>query len=356
MSPSSPPQTTLDLALLGFGNVGRAFAELIQEKETDLQDDFGLALRVVGIATGSHGAAVNPSGIPLEEALGLVRDGSSLNELSVEPISGSGEFIQRCPADVLLETTPVSYQDGQPALDYLSSALQQGMHAVTANKGPVVHGYRKLSALARAVGKSFFFESAVMDGAPVFSIGRCGMPGARVNAIRGVFNSTTNLILTQMEEGRSFEEAVAYTQEIGIAETDPSGDIDGWDAAIKTAALVTVLMDIPLTPDQVQRTGIREITREQVAAASAEDQRWKLACSARRSSANPAGVEAVVQPELVDAASPLYHVTGTSAVLEIESDVLGKLSLREDHPSPRTTAYGLLADLLNAVRSDPALL
>ena len=355
MSNPTSPQKTIDLALLGFGNVGRAFAELLLDKEADLLADYDLTLRVVGIATGSHGAAVNASGIFLEEALALVRDGFSLNELSDQPISSSREFIERCPADALLETTPVNYQDGQPALDYLSTALSRGMHAVTANKGPVVYGYRELNSLARKAGKSFLFESTVMDGAPVFSIGRCGLPGARVNAVRGVFNSTTNLILSQMEEGRSFEEAVAYTQEIGIAETDPSGDIDGWDAAIKTAALVTVLMDIPLTPDQVQRTGIRKITREQVAEASAKGQRWKLVCTAQRTQSNPDQVEAVIEPQRVNPDSPLYYVTGTSAILEIESDVLGKLTLREDHPTPRTTAYGLLADLLNAVQSDPTL-
>lgn len=354
MSAPEPHRKTVNLALLGFGNVGRAFAELLLEKEDDLEEEYGLSFQVVGIATGSHGAAVDPAGINLIQALDQVRRGADLDELSVTSLGSSREFIAACPADALLESTPVSYRDGQPALDYLTAALERGMHALTANKGPVVHGYRELTARAGKVGKSFLFESAVMDGAPVFSLARCGLPGARVNAIRGVLNSTTNLILTRMETGDEFDEAVAYTQEIGIAETDPSGDIDGWDAAIKVAALVTVLMDLPLTPDQVERAGIREITREQVTQAEQHQQRWKLICTARRSESAPGGIKAAVRPELVDSSSPLYHAAGTSAVLEVESDVLGKLTLREENPTPRTTAYGLLADLLNALRSDPS--
>jgi homoserine dehydrogenase len=227
------------------------------------------------------------------------------------------------------------------------------MHAVTANKGPVVHGYRELTDLARSRGLSFFFESAVMDGAPVFSIARCGLPGAEVTGFQGILNSTTNLILSRMEEGESFDQAVAYTQSIGIAETDPSGDVDGWDAAVKVAALSTVLMDLPLTPDQVDRSGIREITREQVSQAAAQQKRWKLVCRAQRDSKHPQGVRASVEPRLVLPDSPLYNVMGTSAILQIESDVLGRLSLIEENPSPKTTAYGLLADLLSAFQESP---
>jgi homoserine dehydrogenase len=170
-----------------------------------------------------------------------------------------------------------------------------------------------------------------------------------VTAFSGLLNSTTNLILTRMENGESQEEAIAYAQSIGIAETDPSGDIDGWDAAVKVAALVTVLMDIPYTPDQVDRTGIRALTPDLIQEAKENGQRWKLVCTACREDSAPQGIIASVQPKKIGPESHFFNVIGTSAILEIESDVLGKLSLIEENPSPRTTAYGLLADFLNAV-------
>jgi homoserine dehydrogenase len=210
-----------------------------------------------------------------------------------------------------------------------------------------VHGYRELTALARTVGRRFFFESTVMDGAPIFSLFRAALPGANLMRFRGVLNSTTNLILTRMEAGESFADAVHYAQSIGIAETDPSGDIDGWDAAVKVAALVTVLMDYPLKPAEVDRQGIRALTPQDVAAALQSGQRWKLVCSAQRT---PQGIQARVAPERVPQASPMFSVQGTTSIVEFETDVLGNLSIVETDPGPHTTAYGLLADFLNAVR------
>jgi len=349
MSPTPPPLPEYRLALLGFGNVGQALAELLLEKQADLQKDPGLFFRVVGIASGSHGRAIDPRGLLLQDMLDCYREGQDLERFSAIPCQTSQEFIQSCGADVIFETTPVNYQTGEPALSYLRTALEMGAHAITANKGPVVHGYRELTSLARKKGLSFLFESTVMDGAPVFSIARCGLPGARIREISGILNSTTNLILSRMEEGESQAEAIAYAQSIGIAETDPSGDLDGWDAAVKVAALVTVLMDIPLTPDGVDRKGIRDLTSDQLRQAAGRGKRWKLVCSARMDPENPRGVAAEVKPVEIGPESQLYQVSGTSSILEIHSDVLGKLTLVEDNPSPRTTAYGLLADFLNAV-------
>jgi len=352
MSPTSSPDREYKIALLGFGNVGQALVELLLDKKQTLKNELGILFRVVGIASGSHGAAVNPKGFPLQELLTAYRSGISLDDFSEHPISGSREFIKHCGADVLFETTPVNYQTGQPALDFNRLALESGMHAITANKGPVVHGYRELTSLAKTRGVSFLFESSVMDGAPVFSIARCGYPGAVVTGFSGLLNSTTNLILTRMEEGESQQEAIAYAQSIGIAETDPSGDVDGWDAAVKVAALITVLMDITYTPEQVDRTGIRGITPDLIQEAKENGKRWKLVCTARRDESNPQVIHTLVKPVKISSDSNLYNVMGTSAILEIESDVLGKLSLIENNPSTRTTAYGLLADFLNAVSDD----
>ena len=340
---------TYRLAFLGFGSVGQALARLLLRKRQELRQREGLNFVVTGIATGRHGAAIAPEGLDMEVALRLAAEEGDLRSLSVAPPPSDGvAFVRQVPADVLFENTPVNYASGEPAITHLRIALERGMHAITANKGPVVHAYRQLTALAEKVGRRFFFESTVMDGAPIFSLFREALPAARLRAFRGILNSTTNLILTRMEEqNETLEQAVAYAQSIGIAETDPSGDVDGWDAAIKVAALVTVLMGVPLKPQQVARKGIREITPEMVAAAKAQGKRWKLVCSARREGDE---VVAQVKPEQVGPDSPLYGVRGTSSLITFQTDVLGDLSVLEEHPGPHTTAYGLLADLLNAVR------
>jgi homoserine dehydrogenase len=255
-------------------------------------------------------------------------------------------FIQASGADVLFENTPVSYADGQPAIDHLITAINAGMYALTANKGPVVHAHRQLTELAGNKGVKFYFESTVMDGAPVFGVFR-ELPAVNLKSITGVLNSTTNLILTRMEDGEDFEEAVRHAQSIGIAETDPSGDVDGWDAAIKLTALVNVLMGVPLKLEQVERTGIRGLTPDDIQGAQAEGKRWKLVCKAERVGD---GVKAKVAPKLVGPNTPLFTIDGTTSIVQFESDVLGKLSLIETDPSPDTTAYGLLADFINAVK------
>jgi homoserine dehydrogenase len=334
----------IKLAFLGFGNVGKALARLLLDKQNELAETYQITFSVTGIATSTHGAAIDPGGLDLTQVL-RTADLSILNKQPVQ--RNSIDFIKKCQADVLFENTPVNYDTGQPAVDHLRTALESGMHAITANKGPVVHAYRELTELARQKQRKFYFESTVMDGAPIFSLFRETLPGARLLSFRGILNSTTNMILSLMEQGKSFEEAVVHCQEIGIAETDPSGDIDGWDAAVKIAALSTVLMDAPLKPAQVDRQGIRGIFPEAVSKAVESGKRWKLVCSARRTGK---GVEARVAPELVDMDSPLFIVNGTTSIIQFETDVLKSLSIVESDPGPTTTAYGLFADFLNAVK------
>jgi homoserine dehydrogenase len=335
------------LALLGFGNVGQALAKLLLHKRDELVSNYDLTFAVTGIATGRHGMAIDPAGIDLRRALEIMEAGTTLQKLSTRPNRpDSFGFIQSCEADVLFENTPVNYQDGQPAVDHLQRALELGMHAITANKGPVVHAYQQLTDLAAVQGRRFYFESTVMDGAPIFSLFRSSLPAARLLSFEGILNSTTNLILTRMEGGEEFEAAVTYAQKIGIAESDPSGDIDGWDAAVKVAALVTVLMGAPLKPVQVERTGIGKITQQDILRAQESGQRWKLVCSAKRENHD---VIASVAPQMVPPDSPLFQVEGTTSIVKFETDVLGSLSIIETDPGPHTTAYGLLADFLNAV-------
>ncbi len=336
------------LAFLGFGNVGRALAELLLHKRDELCQEYDLTFAVTGIATARHGMAIDSGGIDLSAALGLLRSGQGLERISAGPAPADFfEFMRASGADVLFENTPVNYQNGRPAVDHARAALELGMHVVTANKGAVVHGYQELSELARARKRHFFFESTVMDGTPIFSLFRRALPAARCTSFRAILNSTTNLILTRMESGETFDQAVRYAQEIGISETDPSGDIDGWDAAVKVAALMTVLMDTPTKPADVDFSGIRGIDAGMIRAAKGDGRRYKLICSAENDGQKLVGR---VAPEQVTSDSIFYGVTGTSSLIQLETDVLGALSLVENDPGPETTAYGLLADFVHAVQ------
>lgn len=334
------------LALLGFGNVGRALAQLLERKKSELKLRYDITFTITGIATRSHGMVVEPDGIDLTTALHALRTGRSLALLNTNPVNNTMDFIHSCGADVLFENTPVNHEDGQPAVDHCRAALEQGMHVATANKGVVVYAYRELVEVARSKGRRFYHESTVMDGAPIFSLFRGALPAAQLKAFKGILNSTTNLILTRMEDGESFEQAVKYAQQAGLAETDPSADVDGWDAAIKIAALVTVLMGTPFVPQQVEREGIRNITPEMITRAKTHGMRYKLVCSAERDAES---VRARVAPELIPVSSPFYNVEGSTSIIQFNTDVLGELSIVETDPGPATTAYGLLADFINMV-------
>jgi homoserine dehydrogenase len=316
---------------------------LIDRKREDVQAQYDLSFTIVGIATGRHGLLIDPAGIDHVYALGgqwAARAWPSTEENRLK-------LIRECGAGALVEMSPINRATGRPALDYLELALNLGMHAITANKGPVVYGYRHLSTLAKQRGKAFLFESTVMDGFPLLNLYRECLPATRVTSFRGVLNSTTNLILNLMDSGQSFAEAVQYAQDIGIAETDPSNDIDGWDAAVKVCVLSNVLMGADIRPPDVDRAGIRAITPEMIKDAAGRRRRYRLMCSSKWEDGT---IKARVAPEEVPPDDPAYNLPGTTSVVQLRTDTLNQLTLLETAPTPAQTAFGVLADLIAAAR------
>lgn len=336
------------IALLGFGNVLRAFATLLEQKNDTIEQTLGFRLKVVGIATNSRGLAIDPNGLDLKAALELVKNGDSIESLhQFAPIQDGNQFAAQVPADVILEGTWLDPQTGQPATDYIRTALKAGKHVVTANKGPVAFAYRELRDLAAEKNLGFFFESTVMDGVPVHSAAREGLIALEVNRIRGVLNSTTNSILNRLEEGVAFEAALREMQERGMAEADPSNDIDGWDAAVKINVLANVLMGADLRPTDVEREGIRHITVEDAQAALQAGKRIKLLCEAERVGD---AVKVRVRPTLLPVDDALARVDFTAGAVSIDTDILPNVTIIEGPGSPITTAYGMLVDTLNILR------
>ena len=332
-----------NLCFLGFGNVGRALARLLAAKSSELREQYGIEFRVTGVASRRLGWLVNSDGFEVSTLLAKTYVAEHLS--IADNISG---WLKAARPDAVFETTSLNPETGQPAIDYLRAVLEFPAHAITANKGALVHGYHELSNLARANGKQFLFESAVLDSAPVFSLFRETLPAVKLRGFSGVFSSTTNVIIETMEAGRSFAEGLKTAQELGVAETDASHDIDGWDATVKVCALASVLMNIPLTPADVSREGIRELTPAKVQAARAEGKPFKLL--ARAKLAGEGKLVATVRPEQIAATDPLGNVRGTSLAVHFELDMMPGLTITSHRPNLQSTAYGLLADFINAVR------
>lgn len=333
-----------NLCFLGFGNVGRALARLLVAKSAELREQYGIEFQITGVASRRLGWLVNPDGFDVATLLSNTYIAEQLS--TADNVSG---WLKAARPDAVFETTSLSPDSGQPAIDYLRAVLESPAHAITANKGVLVHGYHELAALARANDKRFLFESAVLDSAPVFSLFRDALPAVKLRGFSGVFSSTTNVIIETMEAGRSFEEGLKTAQELGVTETDPSHDIDGWDATVKVCALAGVLMNVALKPAEVSREGIRDLTAGKVQAARAEGKPFKLL--ARAKLAGDGKIVATVRPEQIAAGDPLGNVRGTSLAIHFELDMMPGLTITSHRPNLQSTAYGLLADFINSVRT-----
>ena len=336
----------VNVALLGFGNVGQALARLMQAKADLLRSQYHITFSVTGIATHSRGIAIEPHGLLLSDALAAAETKSIGTLHTGAPITDPLEFIRQVPASIIVETTPLNPQNGQPALDYIRAALRMDRSVVTANKGPLAHAYHELNALAQSRGVGFLFESSVMGGAPTFNLARESLIGAEFKRIRGILNSTTNSILTRMAEGMPFDAAVVEMQQAGLAETDPSNDIDGWDATVKLVILANVLMGTDLRPQDVDRTGIRGVTVEQLHDAAQHGQTIRLLCEAFREGET---MHATVKPTALPASDPLSRTTGPTNSIVYETDVI-TLGVTEYQGTPTSTAFGVLMDMIAIVR------
>lgn len=335
--------TQYRLCFLGFGNVGRALARLFVTKTAELRDLYGIEWQVTGIATRRLGWLSNAGGFDVSTLLaGKAIDANTSRSNDIH------EWLANAQPDAVLETTSLNVETGQPAIDYLTAALQAGAHAITANKGTIVYGFDELSDLAQAVGRRFLHEATVLDSAPVFSLFRETLPAVKLRGFSGVFNSSTNVIIEAIETGRTFAEGVKAAQELGITETDPSNDVDGWDATVKVCALARVLMKAALKPVDVRREGIRWLDAGALRAARAEGRPFKLVARARL--AADGSVSATVQPEQLAATDPLSSVRGTSLAAHFELDMIPGLTIMSHRPNLQSTAYGLLADFVNAVK------
>lgn len=319
----------MKLALLGYGHVGRAFARLLETKRASFP------FRIVGIHTARHGTAYEERGLTDPIRFG-------------PPAASVDEFLDRTRADIAVEITTLNPATGEPAIGHIRSAFARGIHVTTANKGPIAHAYAELCREARRARVEFRFESTTMDGAPVFNMVRNNLPGVQVLGFTGVLNSTTKVVIAAMKRGLSLSEGIQEARRLGITEADASYDIDGWDAAAKTAALANVLMDAQVTPQSVDRKGIGRLTPERLTELTAKRKTVALVSRGKRT---PDGVKLRVRAEVLDETDLLATVQGTSNLLLLHTDLMGTVGTVSISPGVDQTAYGLFSDLVDITRS-----
>jgi len=339
---------TFDAALIGFGNVGRALAGLLLKVGRSVEDAQGVTIRLVLVADRS-GVAVDPAGLDLQTLLDVKArtGGVAAYPGGGRPGVDAGTALDTLQADLLFEASPTSAETGEPGLSYIRAALERGMHVVNANKGPLVVAYHDLHALAERQGVALRNSGTVGAPLPTFDLLRYALHGVVVESIEAIPNGTTNYILSLMERGRSFEQGLEAAQDAGIAEPDPSLDIDGLDSAAKIMIMASAFMGAHVRLSDVVVEGIGQITVPEVVQARDEGVVLKLLATARR---RPDGVDLAVGPTRLDLDHPLARLKDTGMGVVLTTDILGTIVLTVEGDAPLGTAQSMLRDAVNIGR------
>lgn len=333
----------------GFGRVGREFARLIEEKAERMRAAYGFEAAIVGVGE-LNGSLHCPVGIDAAKtADAFEREGGFAGHPNLEADWRGLDLIRSASADVLIETTPTEVRTGEPALSHIREALGRGIHAVSANKGPFIRAYRELTTLAWEKNAALKISAAAAAALPTIDVAETCLAGAEILEIQGVLNGTTNFILSRMRtDGQSYEEALAEAQALGIAETDPTLDVEGFDTANKLALIANVCMGADLTPEDVERTGIAGVSLDAVRRASAAGKIMRLVGAASRDESGR--VSARVAPELLPPEHPLAGVEGAEKGITYTSDTMDRVTVVGGKSDPRGAAAALLKDLINIYR------
>jgi homoserine dehydrogenase len=334
------------LLLMGVGNVGRRFLELLVRKRDTLRDGLGLELIPVGVADTS-GVAICPAGLDSQQIVQLKTEGQGVAAYSQwgQPGGSALEMVQTAEADLLLEASPANLEDGQPGLSYIETALSRGMHVVTANKAPLVLAFPRLLTLTRIHGVQLRFDATVAGGLPALNLGQRDLAAAEIHRLEGILNLTTNYILTRMaQDGLSYDEALAHAQDAGHAETDPSLDVEGWDAANKLVILAHSVLDYPVTLADVAVEGITHVNAETLRQAVAKGKRVKLVATAERDGDR---YDLSVRPVWLDADHPLAQLGPKQMGIVYHTDISGVISAAIVEETPVPTASAVLRDVVD---------
>lgn len=332
------------LALIGFGTVGQGLVEILRDRGDRLAERFGIEVVVTAVSDPRTGSAFRAAGFEPAELLEAAAN-DAVGELPADAAGWNAlATLEQADVDVVAEMSYTNLETGEPGLSHVRTALARGRHVITTNKGPVALRFPELLDLAREHGVSIGVEGTVMSGTPALALGTDLLAGAGVERIEGILNGTTNYVLGRMEVGMPYAEALAEAQQRGFAEADPTGDVEGWDAAGKVVILANLVMGEPVAMADVERTGIAGVTAEDVAAATEAGERWKLL--GRISRREDGSVRARVAPERVARDHPLAAIEGATNAITYTTDLLGPVTLVGPGAGRLETGYALIGDLL----------
>jgi homoserine dehydrogenase len=336
------------LLVLGYGNVARALLPLLAARSAWMEQELACRPLICGIGARRAGFFVHASGLPATQ-LNEEADPFALLSTTGSACANAAAFLQAgraAGATTLIELTTLNPESGEPALGHIRQALTDGMDVITANKGPLAHAGADLRRLARQQGLSLRYESTVMDGLPLINLAAYTLPAVGISGFRGLLNRTSSIVLATMEQGGSLQDALARAQQIGVAEANPWHDLDGWDATMKTTILAGTLLQAGLTPAQVQRTGIRDLSQDEITAAAQSGTPIRMVGSARLVDGM---LTATVGPQRLSPADPLF-AGRESGVISLETEAMGTITLIQHATGVLQTAYGVLSDLLTIQR------
>ena len=333
----------MKIILVGFGTVGQGFAALLQEKAKILKSRYDFEPLIIGVATRSKGILYRYQGLSIPDLLEAAKKGSFEHYPDSEGVerdfSDAVDLLQRRGGDVMIEVTPTNLETAMPASAHFQAAIVTKKHIVTANKGPIAVGYKQLMQRAKEAGIEIRFEATVMAGTPAIATGVELLAGSGITEVRGILNGTTNYILTQMENGLEYEAALKQAQHLGYAETDPTADVEGHDAAAKVLILLAAIFDQERNLQELDVTGITAITSEDIQSAKTARERYKLIASASLDGGK-------VQPARLPLSDPLAQVEGVTNAISFQTDIMGTITLIGAGAGQASTAFALLSDLL----------
>jgi homoserine dehydrogenase len=335
---------TYRLALIGFGNVGQGFAQLMKERGATLEQQFGVGFQIVAISDLLRGSVYDPAGLDPGVLLAAVQATGTLDAVPALVHGWSTlRTIEESNAHIIIELSYTDLTTGEPALTHLRRGLESGKHVITTNKGPIALHYSELKALADARGVEIGVEGTVMSGTPVSRFGQELLAASGIERIQGIVNGTTNYILTRMTSGATYATALAEAQVHGYAEADPTGDVEGYDAAAKIVILAKLLMGASLSLSDVERSGITHLTRRDIANAQTESKVWKSVGCVERSNGH---VTASVCSICLPMTHPLASVSGAVNALTFTTNLLGDVTIIGPGAGRLETGYALVCDLL----------
>lgn len=337
------------IIFIGFGVVGQGLTEILINKKEFLKKEHDFEYEIVAVSDMMKGSIANSSGLDAEKLLTLVKDGKKIDEYP-DGIQGMDALstINNVDADIMIELSYTDVKTGEPATSHCKAAFSKGMHVVTSNKGPVSLCYNELIKLAAPKNLMFRIEGTVMSGTPVLNTAMKSLAGCSISKISGILNGTTNYILSEMEQGKAYDDVLKTAQELGYAEADPASDVEGWDALAKVIILSNVVMGGNLKIEDAEREGITKITLEDVEKAKAEGARWKLIGETSLENGKIKAKVALVKLPLSD---PLSSVMGATNAITFETDLMGPITVIGAGAGRIETGFSILADLLDINRS-----